>query len=530
MARGGVMTKERLEKYRNWIIYQVYPKSFADSNGDGIGDLRGIIQKLDYIKSLSVDGIWISPCYPSPWDDNGYDVADYVDIAPEYGSLQDMDELIAKAHAKGIKIILDLVANHTSTSHAWFQASRKDKTNPYADYYYWADEPVNEWKSIFTGKSAWIFDRERKQYYLACFAPTQADLNWENPKVRKGMQEVVDFWTARGVDGFRCDVLDMISKEFDDPNGCGNGRRLHEYIRELFDRETTRDSFIVGECWGTDIRNMQLFCGLGRGEISCSFQDDHRRFGYDLKDKFLRKPYELRDIAAALSKWQTATQEGDILYTLFWENHDSARVISRFGDENLRYESGTMLATMLYLLGGVIFLYEGQELGLTNGDFHTISAFDDIESLEYFQSRKACVPEEELFRRLNFIGRDNGRRMIPWTSEKVPAWIQTDERQLAFSVASQEEDEGSLLNYYRRLFSFRKANEAFFKGDYKEIAITAGYFIYERAFKGKTFTVVCNFKKPSKIEGLKGRVVFTNLGRNSANGQYVPYECAVLEK
>ncbi len=524
------MTKERLRKYRNWIIYQVYPKSFADSNGDGVGDLRGIIEKLDYIKSLSVDAVWISPCYPSPNDDNGYDVSNYVDIAPEYGTLRDMDELIAKAHEKGIKIILDLVANHTSTKHAWFQASRKDSAGEYADYYYWADKPLNEWKSIFTGKSAWIYDEARGQYYLACFAPTQADLNWENPKVRKAMQEVVDFWVARGVDGFRCDVLDMISKEFDDPDGCGNGRRLHEYIRELFDRETTRNLFIVGECWGTDMENMQLFCGLGRGELSCSFQDDHRRFGYDFEDKFLPTSYRLQDIAAVLSKWQTATQKGDVLYTLFWENHDSARVISRFGDEKLRYESGTMLATMLYLLSGVAFLYEGQELGLTNGDFHILSAFDDIESIEYFKRHEGKVADEELFSRLNFISRDNGRRMMPWTGEKAPAWIRTDERQLAFNVAKQEKDEGSVLNYYRRLLAFRKANEAFSVGEYREIAITSEYFICERSYKGKTFIIVCNFEKPSNIEGLEGRVTLTNLNRKSANGQYAPYECAVLEK
>ncbi len=523
------MTKERLQKYRNWIVYQVYPKSFADSNGDGKGDLKGIISKLEYIKSLSVDGIWISPCYPSPGDDNGYDVSDYIDIAPEYGSLRDMDDLIAKAHGLGMKIILDLVANHTSTSHTWFQQSRKDKRNRYADYYYWADQPLNEWKSIFTGKSAWIYDELRGQYYLANFAPTQADLNWENPQVRKAMQEVVDFWVARGVDGFRCDVLDMISKDFDRPDGCGNGRRLHEYIRELFDRPTTRDLFIVGECWSTDIENMQLFCGLGRGEISCSFQDDHRRFGYDFSDKFLRKPYALRDVASVLSKWQKSTVNGDILYALFWENHDSARIISRFGDEGLRYESGTMLATMLYLLCGVVFLYQGQELGLVNTDFEDISAFNDIESVAYFENHKGESTDGELFKRLNFIGRDNGRRMMPWTEEKIPAWIPTDERQLALNVGIQEKDEGSVLNYYRRLMAFRKQNEAFSKGNYKEVALTDDYFIYERSYKSKKYTVVCNFKKVSKIAGIKGKVVLSNLGREDANGVYSSYECAVVE-
>ncbi len=523
------MTKERLEKYRGWILYQVYPKSFADGNQDGIGDLKGIISKLEYIKSLSVDGIWISPCYPSPGEDNGYDVADYIDIAPEYGTLADMDELIKRAHALGIKIILDLVANHTSTAHVWFQCSRQDKVNPYADYYYWADKPLNGWKSIFTGKSAWIYDEVRGQYYLANFAPSQADLNWENPKVRKAMQEVVDFWVRRGVDGFRCDVLDMISKEFDREDGCGNGRRLHEYIRELFDRPTTRDLFIVGECWSTDIQNMQLFCGLNRGEISCSFQDDHRRFGYDLKDKFLSTAYTLREVAAVLSKWQKATIEGDILYALFWENHDSARIISRFGDERLRYESGTMLATMLYLLCGVVFLYQGQELGLINTNFTDLAAFKDVESLAYFENQKGKVAEKELFARLNFIGRDNGRRMMPWTEEKEPAWIRTDERQLPFNVRAQEEGD-SVLNYYRRLLAFRKGNEAFSGGSYREIALTEGYFIYERAYEGKRYFVVCNFNAPSTIEGVSGKVVLSNLKREKANGEYAPYECAVIEE
>ncbi len=524
------MTKERLQMYRNWIIYQVYPKSFADSNGDGVGDLRGIISKLDYIKSLSVDAVWISPCYPSPGDDNGYDVSDYTDIAPEYGSMQDMDELIAKAHAMDIKIILDLVANHTSSNHAWFRASRQSKTNAYADYYYWADQPLNEWKSIFTGKSAWIYDEGRKQYYLANFAPSQPDLNWENPKVRRAIEEVVDFWIARGVDGFRCDVLDMISKEMDKPDGCGNGRRLHEYIRGLFNRKSTEGIFTVGECWSTDIDNMQRFCGLGRGELSCSFQDDHRRFGYDFKDKFLRTEYELRDVAAVLSKWQRATLDGDILYTLFWENHDSARIISRFGDEKKRYASGTMLATMLYLLSGVCFLYQGQELGLVNTNFQELSAFDDIESLQYFKNNEGKISRAELFKRLNFIGRDNGRRMMPWTDKKVPAWIATDERQLAFNVEAQEKDEGSILAFYRRLLAMRKANEIFSEGTYREIALTDGYFIYERALEGRSCVVVCNFDKPSVIEGVTGIVVLSNLNRNVPSGKYAPYECAVVQK
>ncbi len=524
------MTKEQLITYRNWIVYQIYPKSFADSNGDGVGDLQGIISKLGYIKSLSADAIWISPCYPSPCDDNGYDVSDYRDIAPEYGSLADMDELIKKAHALEIKIILDLVANHTSSSHEWFQQSRKSKDNRYADYYYWSDEPLNGWKSVFTKKSAWIYDEGRKQYYLASFAPTQPDLNWTNAQVRKEIQEVVDFWVARGVDGFRCDVLDMISKDFDREDGNGNGRRLHGYIRELFDRKTTRDLFIVGECWSSTIDNVQLFCGLDRKEICCTFQNDHRAFGFDEKDGYARRPYALKEVAKTLSAWQKGTIERDMLYTLFWENHDSPRVISRFGDEGKRYQSGTMLATMLNLLCGVVFLYEGQELGLINTKFTRLEDFDDIEAKHYYQNHAESLSEGEIFARINDFGRDNGRRMMPWTEEKIPSWIPTDERQLAYSVATQEKENESVLQYYRKLLAFRKNNEAFSKGTYQELAVTDEYFVYERSYRGKTFVIVCNFGAQSTVEGIGGKVVLSNLNRQMPTGIYAAYECAVIEK
>ncbi len=524
------MTKEQLQQYRNWVIYQIYPRSFADSNGDGVGDLQGIISKLPYIKSLSVDGIWISPCYPSPRCDNGYDVSNYTDIAPEYGSLRDMDELIAKAHGVGIKVILDLVANHTSSKHAWFEASRQSKINPYAEYYYWVDQPLNDWKSVFTGKSAWIYEETREQYYLASFAPEQPDLNWENPAVRQEIQKVVDFWVARGVDGFRCDVLDMISKDFNSPNGNGNGPKLHAYIRELFDRDTTRNIFTVGECWGSSIENIRLFCGLDRGELSCSFQNDHREFGFKREDKFQKTEFSLRDVATALSKWQREIQSAEILYTLFWENHDSPRIISRFGDERLRYASGTMLATMLYLLGGVAFVYEGQELGLVNSRFWELSAYEDIESIAYFENHKEAVAEKALFERLNFASRDTARRMMPWSKEKTPTWIKTDERLLTYNVKAQESDAGSMLHFYRRLLAFRRENVAFSKGSYKELAITKDYYIYERAYNGKCFVVVCNFTESMNIEGLTGKIVLSNTGRKSLGGAYRAYECVVLEK
>lgn len=492
------MNRNQLFKYRNAVIYQVYPKSFADSNGDGIGDLQGIISRLDYIKSLSADAIWISPCFPSPGVDNGYDVSDYKDIAPEYGTLADMEELIAKAGALGIGIILDLVANHTSSEHEWFRKSREGKDNEYSDFYYWADRPLNDWKGAFGTGSAWVYDAKRGQYYLASFAREQPDLNWTNPKVREAIADVVDFWIGKGVYGFRCDVLDMISKEFDKPDGNGNGPELHGYIRGLFGRKIAENVFTVGECWSSRLENMQLLCGLDRHELCCSFQNDHRAFGYDFKTT-ASIPYHLKDVAAALSKWQKNVTENDLLYSLFWENHDSPRIVTRFGDENRRYESATMLSTMLFLLSGVVFLYEGQELGLINNQFHDISDFDDI-SVRNAYAEKGDTSDEEFFAVQNFFSRDNARRMIPWTDRPAPSWIRTDESQLAYNVAGQEKDPASVLNYFRKMLAFKKAHPAFSLGSYREILIDDRAYVYERASGDESYLVVCNFGKESVLE------------------------------
>jgi glycosidase len=519
---------EQLVKYRNTVIYQVYPKSFADSNGDGIGDIQGIISKLTYIKSLSVDAIWISPCFPSPGIDNGYDVSDYKDIAPEYGTLADMEELIDKAGKLGIGIILDLVANHTSSEHEWFKKSRMGKDNEYSDFYYWSDEPLNGWKSAFGNDSAWIYDGIRKQYYLASFAPEQPDLNWTNPKVREAIADVVDFWINKGVYGFRCDVLDMISKEFDKPGGNGNGPELHEYINQIFGRKIAENIFTVGECWSSRLENMQKICGLDRHELCCSFQNDHRAFGYDFKTT-ASIPYNLKDVASALSKWQKMVTANDLLYSLFWENHDSPRIVTRFGDETKRFESATMLSTMLFLLSGVVFLYEGQELGLINNKFYDISDFDDISAKNAYNELKDKDDCEEFFAIQNFFSRDNARRMIPWTDKLVPAWIKTDESQLQYNVADQENNSQSVLNYFRKMLAFKKANAAFSLGSYREISIDDNAFIYERTYNDDRFILVCNFKNTSTPEVEDGEVVLSNLDRKSAKGTYQPYECAVIK-
>lgn len=522
------MNHEQLLTYRNTVIYQVYPKSFADSNGDGIGDIQGIISKLEYIKSLSVDAIWISPCFPSPGVDNGYDVSDYKDIAPEYGTLADMEELIEKAKKLGMGIILDLVANHTSSEHEWFKQSRMGKDNEYSDFYYWSDKPLNDWKSAFGKESAWIYDEKRGQYYLASFAPEQPDLNWTNPKVRAAIADIVDFWIKKGVYGFRCDVLDMISKEFDKTDGNGNGPQLHTYINGLFGRKIADHIFTVGECWSSRLENMQKICGLDRHELCCSFQNDHRSFGYDPKTT-ASIPYSLKDVAAALSKWQKMVTANDLLYSLFWENHDSPRIVTRFGDESKRYESATMLSTMLFLLSGVVFLYEGQELGLINNKFYDINDFDDISVRNAYNENKDTMSLKEFFDIQNFFCRDNARRMMPWTDQPIPAWIKTDESQLRYNVADQEKDEKSVLHYFRTMLAFRKANPAFSLGTYREISIDDNAFIYERAYGEDRFLVVCNFKEESVLDVEDGEVVLSNLGRKNAKGRYLPYECAVIK-
>ena len=309
-----------------WVIYHIYPRSFMDSNGDGVGDLRGIIQKLDYLKDLGINAIWICPCYKSPNDDNGYDISDYRDIMDEFGTMADMEALIDALHARGMKLIMDLVPNHTSTSHRWFQESRKGKDNPYSDFYYWFDEKPNDWKSVFRS-SAWEFDPVRGQYYLHSFAVSQADLYWENPAVVKAMKEIVDFWIDKGVDGFRVDVVDMISKDLGAGKNCF-GPRLHEFIHALFGRENGKKLFTVGECWVTDIDEMVRHCAAERGELSTLFQFDHvEKCGR--YDKFTPKPDTLKTLRDHLLHWQRETEKYDLLHSLFTDNHDQPPMISR---------------------------------------------------------------------------------------------------------------------------------------------------------------------------------------------------------
>ena len=531
------MNEER-NKFLDLIIYQVYPRSFYDSNGDGIGDLNGVTDKLDYLFELGINAIWLSPCYKSPNCDNGYDISDYRDIMDEFGTLADWERMISEAHKRGIKIIMDLVANHTSDEHFWFQEARKSRDNPYHDYYYWADKPLTDWKAAFGG-STWEYNEQTNEYYFHSFAVKQPDLNWTNPKVRKEMCAVVDYWVDKGVDGFRCDVLDFISKDF----AAGkllNGPHLHKYIRELFGREKTKHIFTVGECQ-SDIKNITDICGEDRHELTCVFQFDH--FNTGRYDKYLPCAYKIDETRDILVKWQNFSYKHNILYTLFLENHDQPRYISRLGnDGELRYESATMYAAMFYLLKGIPFIYEGQEFGTPNPEYSDIVDFNDVETVNYYHENEGKVLKNELMERVNFGSRDNARRPMTWTSGKNfgfgqgKAWITLHSRGAEVNAERDIASEKSVLRFYKRLLKFRTANEIIRYGDFKDCTKQDGCFVYERTLNDEVVLVVCNFDKANTISTGHAATdyipVISNYNRSerTPDGIYAPYEVAVFVK
>lgn len=524
------------DKYREFlrlVIYQIYPRSFMDSDGDGIGDLRGIISKLDYIQTLGANAIWLCPCFKSPNEDNGYDVADYRDIMDEFGTMADMDLLIDELHRREMKLILDLVPNHTSTQHAWFQESRKGRDNPYSNYYYWVDEAPNDWKSAFGG-SAWEYDEARGQYYLHTFAVGQADLNWDEPAVVREMQEIIDFWTDKGVDGFRVDVIDCISKDLPhDKNGFGP--RLHEYIHAMFGREKAGHLFTVGEGAVLDPDEMKRHCAADRGELSTLFIFDHMDCGRS--DKFTPKEEDLASLRDILVRWQAFTADNDLLYPLFTENHDQPQLLSRIADDGaLRYESATDIAAMVYLLKGVPFIYQGQEFGMAVSHHDDIHCFNDVECLgAYKDMLKQCTPEEAL-EKVNFGSRDNARHPMAWDGSRNGGftegepWLCLHSRKDEINAAKDMNAERSVFRFYQDLLKLRRENAPFLDGELQVISKPEdSCFIYTRSLGDETWAVICNFEETRDI-----RLPFecsepalSNLGRKTAEGTYKPYECSI---
>lgn len=531
------------------VVYQVYPRSFQDSDGDGIGDLKGITRRLDYLEKLGITAIWLSPVYKSPNDDNGYDISDYQDIMMEFGTMDDMDELIKQADQRNIKIIMDLVVNHTSDEHKWFIESRKSKDNPYRDYYIWRDpvngEAPNSLKSTFSG-SAWEYDEETGQYYLHLFSKKQPDLNWENEKVRQEVWDMMNFWLEKGVGGFRMDVIDLVGK-IPDEEILGNGPKLHEYLQEM-NRETfgKYDVLTVGETWGATPEIAKLYSDPKRNELSMVFQFEHISLDQQPgKEKWDYKRLEVNELKQVLSKWQTALgNEG--WNSLFWNNHDLPRIVSRWGnDTTYRVESAKMFAILLHLMKGTPYIFQGEEIGMTNYPVNDISDVEDIESVNMYHERLANgYKKEDIIASINFKGRDNARTPIQWDRTEnagfttgIP-WLHVNPNYQEINVAANLEDPNSIFYCYQKLIQLRKDNPIIVWGEYELVTDTSEQvFMYLRKYEGETWAVVANFgeqKKTLQLEhlGQSNEVIISNYERSSVDFQQLelkPFEALAVK-
>ena len=545
--------------YKEMSVYQIWPRSFCDGNGDGIGDLKGIISKLDYIKSIGVDAIWFSPLYPSPNADYGYDIADYRDISRDYGTLEEFKVLLEEAHNRGLKVIMDLVVNHTSDEHNWFLESKKGENNPYHDYYIWrkgrkpGKEP-NNWLSTFQGK-AWEYCKEIDKYYLHVFAKKQPDLNMDNPKVRQEVKDILRFWLDMGVDGFREDVITFISKAEGLPNGFplptatgiehySNGPHLREYLREFKDVLDEYDCFTVGEAPMMTTKKALQFIEEGDDQLlNCMFHFEH--MGCDnLITNWLVTPFRVGTLKKVYARWQRD------LYKKAWnanyiENHDQPRIISRYGSEKYRVESGKMLATMYILQSGTPFIYQGQEIGMLNANIPTIDRYKDVSSINtYNLCKKLGVPEKIIMKLCMYASRDNARTPMQWSDGKNAGfttaeepWFEVNPNYTEINVEQAENDENSILHYYRKLLKFRKENDISKYGDFELLKTEKNIFAYIRHMGEQQLLVVnsftegeCCFRCPKQFDIEKAELVLSNYDNNFAihNGFHTrPYETRV---
>ncbi len=491
--------------WKQAVIYQIYPRSFQDSNGDGIGDLKGIISRLDYLEELGINAVWLSPVCQSPQDDNGYDISDYEKIDPMFGSLQDMEILIQEAEKRKIKIILDLVLNHSSDEHKWFQEAKKSKDNPYHDYYVWRDgeEGVypNEMESVFGGP-AWEWVPELKQYYFHQFSVKQPDLNWENPKLRREIYDMILRWMDKGVGGFRLDVIDQIAKDPELKVTC-NGPRLHEFIQEL-SRETFQKGNLitVGEAWGADVERAKLYSNPDGSEFSMVFQFEH--IGLDQeegKTKWDIAPLSLVKLKKTMAKWQTELHDCG-WNSLFWNNHDLPRIVSRWGNDKKYWkESAKMLATLLHGMQGTPYIYQGEELGMTNVDFQDIGQYQDIETLNMYKQRiREGYTKEEIMESLHKKSRDNARTPMQWSHEKNAGfttgtpWMELNKNYETVNAVSEMEDPDSIFHYYKKLIQLRKDQSIFVNGDFRLLLEEdESVFAYVRTEGTQEILVCANF-------------------------------------
>ncbi len=534
---------QKTDWWKKSVIYQIYPRSFQDSNGDGVGDIRGIISRLDYLHELGIDAIWLSPVYQSPMDDNGYDISDYQGIASEFGTMEDMEELIAEGHKRNIKIIMDLVLNHTSDEHFWFQEALKGPDNPYYDYYVWADEP-NELRSTFSG-SAWEYVPHLNKYYLHQFSVKQPDLNWKNPALKQEIWDMINFWIEKGVGGFRLDVIDLIGKE-PEKLITADGPTLHPLIQELNEKTFgAYDLVTVGETWSADPENAQLYSHPDRKEFSMIFQFEH--VGLDQqegKEKWDLAPLDPARLHNVLSKWQTELV-GKGWNSLFWNNHDLPRAISRFGDDRpaFRELSGKMLAIYLHFMSGTPYIYQGEEIGMINTPITDINQADDIETRRMYAERiENGFTKEELITSINAKGRDNARRPMQWTGAEGAgfstgqAWLAFGDTVKDINVEKALADKQSLFYTYQKLIALRKEYPCMSEGKY-EVMETGNSLVmaYRKYDEQDDFIILVNFTSDEQAFEVssEGYSLFMHNYEEDAflAGQLLrPYEAIVLKK
>lgn len=539
--------------HKDWkksVVYQIYPKSFNDTTGNGEGDINGIIEKLDYIQYLGVDYIWLTPVYESPMNDNGYDISNYLKINERFGTLEDLETLISEAHKRDLKVMLDIVINHTSTEHQWFKEAISSKDNPYRDYYYFKpsqDGPPTNWESKFGG-NAWQYDEKTDEYYLHLFDVTQADLNWDNEKVRQSLYEVVNHWIQFGVDGFRFDVINLISKgEFKDSPQIGkefytDGPRVHEYLHEL-NRHTfgDKDMMTVGEMSSTTIDNCINYTRPDRQELSSVFNFHHLKVDYVDGEKWSNAKLDFLKLKEILMDWQIGIFEGGGWNAIFWCNHDQPRVVSRFGDDSTeenRQASAKMLAIALHMLQGTPYIYQGEEIGMTDPHFDSIQQYRDVESRNAYDNLvQQGIDESEVLTILGQKSRDNSRTPIQWTSEKQAGftsgtpWIDIPNNTEHINVEAAIEDTTSVLHTYRELIKLRHEHDIITYGDIEPMYMEhPQLFIYRRNYDNQTWLVVANFSKETiKLpEDLNSEGTTIIQSGTIENGEISPFGAVVI--
>lgn len=541
------MDKTTKDWWKKAVIYQIYPKSFKDTNGDGLGDLPGIIQKLDYLADLGVDIIWLSPVYKSPQKDNGYDISDYEAINPHYGTMSDMETLIAEAKRRGITVMMDLVLNHTSHEHEWFKEAQKGEDNPYYNYYIWRDgepgSPPNEMKAAFGG-SAWTYDDTAGKYYYNQFSPWQPDLNWENPKVREELHKMIRFWADKGIGGFRLDVVDNFGKEPDNLIGA-DGPKLHDYLKELRKEAFIEDNMVtVGEAWSANVENTPIYTNPDGSELSMMFPFEPfiLNFNRDRKEfdgKWDLLPITLSEIKKCFAEWQTELY-GKGWISLFMENHDFPRIVSRWGnDKEYRTQSAKMLAVMMYGMRGTPCVYQGQEIGMSNIRL-PIESYDDIETKDAYSSMlKAGISEKDALESIYKSSRDNGRTPMQWSDAEfagfsdVQPWLPVNPNYKEVNVEKEEKDAESILNFYKELLKTRKKFEVFTDGTFALLDPESDdTFIYTRDNAEEHVLVMCNFtdknvKSDIPPHFLGAELLISNYNDVKEN-ELRPYEAKIL--